>query len=301
MSFKSFDEMLKNASNKDNIKKLQEKLEKTEGGFGNDPTYFKLKKDAAGNGNATIRFLPEPKGEESPFVVMYSHFFKGPTGKYYIENSRTTIGEQDPVSEANSILYNSGDESDKKTATKQKRRKHYHSNIYVIKHASNPEDEGKVFKFAYGQKIFDKIKSVMKPVDDDEVPIDPFNILEGANFRLRTKIVEDYPNYDDSKFDSPSPLSDDLQKLRKIWESCYSLEEIVSLNNFKSYDELKKKYESVTGQIISSSKSDEAFEPKSRTSILNDDLNNEKTVKSSKSTNDKFADDDFNIDDLDLN
>lgn len=203
----------------------------------NDDNLWKPSVGKDGNGYAVIRFLPPPKGEEMPFVRIWDHGFQGPGG-WYIEKSLTTLGEKDPVSELNTQLWNTGREEDKNTARQQKRRLSFYSNIYVVKDPDNPQNEGKVFLYKYGKRIFDKLNDVMNPQFDDEKPVNPFDFWEGANFRLKIRKVDGYWNYDKSEFDSGSPLADDDQ-LEGIWEQQHSLQDLTDPKNFKSYDELQ--------------------------------------------------------------
>lgn len=226
------------------LDKLNSQLEKISQKSYSDPNegkFWKPTRDSAGNGFAIIRFLPAPGEEEMPFVRIWDHGFQGPTGLWYIENSLTTIGQDDPVSEFNGKLWNSGIESDKEQARKQKRRLKYVSNIYVIKDAAHPENEGKVFLFSYGKKIFDKLNDLMNPEFPDEQPVNPFDLWEGANFRLKIRQYEGYPNYDKSEFEAPSALFDDDDQLESVWKQEHSLQELIDAKNFKSYDELKAK------------------------------------------------------------
>ena len=209
-----------------------------------DDRFWSLEVDKAGNGSAIIRFLPPPKGEDLPWVRIWNHGFQGPTGKWYIENSLTTLGKPDPVSELNTELWNSGTEANKEIARKQKRRLAYIANVYVVKDPAHPENEGKVFLYKFGKKIFDKIKDVMQPQFEDEEPINPFDFWKGANFKLKARNVEGYRNYDKSDFESSSPLADD-DDMEKIWNKEYSLQEFLDPKNFKSYEELKQKLEQV--------------------------------------------------------
>jgi len=210
-----------------------------------DDRIWKPVMDKTGNGFAIIRFLPAPKGEELPWAKLWNHAFQGPTGQWYIENSLTTIGQNDPVSEHNSALWNSGVESDKEIARKQKRKLQYYSNIYVVKDSANPENEGKVFLYRFGKKIFDKIMETMQPAFEDETPINPFDFWEGANFKLKLRKVDGYWNYDKSEFEAPSALSKKDAELEEIWGKQYSLKEFTDNSNFKSYDELKKRLDVV--------------------------------------------------------
>jgi hypothetical protein len=212
-----------------------------------DTRFWKPTVDKAGNGMATIRFLPAPSGEDVPWVQVFSHSFQGPTGKWYIENSLTTLNKKDPVSEHNSVLWNSGIESNKDVARKQKRKLNYIANVYVVKDPANPDNDGKVFLFKFGKKIFEKLNDLMNPQFEDEQPINPFDLWEGANFKLKIRKVEGYQNYDKSEFESPAPLSRDEDDLEKIWRSEYALNEFLSDSNFKSYDDLKNKLNSVLG------------------------------------------------------
>ena len=210
-----------------------------------DDRLWKPVMDKTGNGFAIIRFLPAPKGEELPWAKLWNHAFQGPTGQWYIENSLTTIGQNDPVSEHNSALWNSGVESDKEIARKQKRKLQYYSNIYVVKDSANTENEGKVFLYRYGKKIFDKIMETMQPAFEDETPVNTFDFWEGANFKLKLRKVDGYWNYDKSEFEAPSALFDDDDKLEDLWGQEYSLSAFTDTTNFKSYDELKKRLDVV--------------------------------------------------------
>lgn len=205
--------------------------------------------DKTGNGYAIIRFLPAKEGEDIPWVRYWDHGFKGPTGRWYIENSLTSIGQTDPVSEMNSVLWNSGNEKDKEIARDRKRRLHYVSNILVISDPANPANEGKVFLYKYGKKIFDKINDLMQPQFQDETPINPFDFWGGANFRLKIRNFEGYRNYDKSEFDKPTELFDgDETRLEELYGQLYSLTDFTDPKNYKSYAELKKKLIEVLGE-----------------------------------------------------
>jgi hypothetical protein len=212
-----------------------------------DTRFWKPTVDKAGNGYAVIRFLPAPEGEDVQFVRVWDHGFQGPGGQWYIEKSLTTIGQKDPVSEHNTELWNSGIEANKDTVRKQKRRLSYYSNIYVVKDPSNPENEGKVFLYKYGKKIFEKLNDACNPEFEGETAINPFDFWEGANFKLKIRKVEGYRNYDKSEFDVPSALSEDDAALEKIWKQQHKLAEFVDPSNFKTYDELKTKLHRVLG------------------------------------------------------
>ena len=218
-----------------------------------DERLWKPVMDKTGNGFAIIRFLPAPEGEELPWAKVWNHAFQGPTGQWYIENSLTTIGQNDPVSEHNTRLWNSGVESDKEIARKQKRKLQYFSNIYVVKDSANPENEGKVFLYRFGKKIFDKIMEAMQPAFDDEVAINPFDFWKGANFKLKIRKVDGYWNYDKSEFEGVSPVLDDDDALEKMWKTQYSLAEFSAPTNFKSYDELKTRLDTVLSGTVATS------------------------------------------------
>ena len=211
-----------------------------------DNRFWKPEVDKSGNGYAIIRFLPAPAGEDVPFVRVWDHGFQGPGG-WYIEKSLTTIGQKDPVSEYNTELWNSGIEANKDVVRKQKRRLTYYSNIYVVKDPSHPENEGKVFVFKYGKKIFEKLNAAMNPEFEDEAPMNPFDLWEGANFKIKIRNVEGYRNYDKSEFDTPAPLFDEDDRLESVWKSESPLNEFIDPANFKSYDELKAKLHRVLG------------------------------------------------------
>jgi len=210
-----------------------------------DTRFWKPTVDKAGNGMAVIRFLPAAEGEDMPWVQLFSHSFQGPTGQWYIENSLTTLNKKDPVFEHNTMLWNSGVESDKETARKQKRKLQYIANVYIVKDPSNPDNDGKVFLFKFGKKIFDKLNDLMNPEFEDETPVNPFDLWEGANFKLKIRKVEGYQNYDKSEFDSPAALSEDDDELERIWKAQNKLSEFITEGNFKSYDELKARLNKV--------------------------------------------------------
>lgn len=217
------------------------KISNQDSGKKGDDRFWTPSVDKAGNGYAVIRFLPPSDKDDVPFIRLYDHGFQGPTGLWYIENSLTTIGKPDPVSEYNSKLWNTGLESDKEIARKQKRRLHFISNIYVISDPAKPENEGKVFLFKYGKKIFDKLNEAMNPQFEDEQAVNPFDMWEGANFKLKIRQVDGYRNYDRSEFDKQSQLKDSDDELESIWKTQYSLKEFVDVSNFKSYEQLQEK------------------------------------------------------------
>ena len=211
-----------------------------------DARIWKPVVDKSGNGYAIIRFLPEPEGCELPWTRVYTHAFQG-SGGWYIENSLTTLGQKDPVSEHNTQLWNSGSDANKEIARKQKRRLSYYSNIYIVSDPANPENEGKVFLYKYGKKIFDKIQEAMKPEFADETAINPFDFWGGANFKLKIRRVEGYQNYDKSEFDKASALFDDDARLEEVYNKQYDLNEFTAADKFKDYDALKKRLENVLG------------------------------------------------------
>lgn len=241
---------LKAMSGKKSLESLTNELSKLSGNQfdkSKDDRFWYPNVDKAGNGYAVVRFLPAPGEEDVPFIRMFEHGFKGPTGSWYIENSLTTIGKQDPVGELNSQLWNSGIESDKEIARAQKRKLTFISNVFVITDQQNPENEGKVFLFKYGKKIFDKLNEAMNPQFADEDPLNPFDLWSGANFKLKIRNVEGYRNYDKSEFAKAGPLSDDDSEMESIWKKTHSLQTFIDSSNFKSYDELKAKLNKVLG------------------------------------------------------
>ena len=247
----SFKDLKANRMN--NLQNLTKQVEKlAEKPSYEDERIWKCERDKTGNGYAVIRFLPAPTNEDVPWVRLWSHGFKGPGG-WYIENSLTTprsdapSGTDDPVSKANTTLWNSGIESDKNIARDRKRKLSYYSNILVLEDSTNAQNEGKVFLFRYGKKIFEKIESVMNPEFKDEEPMNPFDFWSGANFKLKIRQVEGYANYDKSEFASPSPLYDgDDAKCEDVWKQQHSLQGILAPENFKSYQELEARFKTVT-------------------------------------------------------
>ena len=250
---------LKQSSNAslDSLSKELTKLNESATNTGQDDRFWKLTVDKAQNGHAVIRFLPASNNETVPWVRMFSHGFQG-SGGWYIENSLTTIGQKDPVSEYNTKLWNSGIDSDKELARKQKRKLQYIANVFIVSDPANPDNEGKVFLFKFGKKIFDMVNDKMNPEFEDETAVNPFDLWNGCNFRLRARKKDGYRNYDKSEFDSASALADDDAELERIWNTQYSLEELVAPDQFKSYDELKAQFERAIGS--GSVGSDSVFE-----------------------------------------
>ena len=241
--------------NRDQISKLVQAAEAAGGSapaekknYGDD-RIWKPTVDKAGNGYAVLRFLPATEGVELPWVRYWDHGFKGPTGQWYIENSLTSIGQSDPVGELNSRLWNSGIEADKETARRQKRRLHYVANVLVVSDPGNPSNEGKVMLYKFGKKIFEKIMDAMQPDFADEKPVNPFDMWEGADFKLKIRNVEGYRNYDKSEFTTPSALYDgDDSRLEGVYSQLHNLGEFTDPKNYKSYDELKSKLMRVLGE-----------------------------------------------------
>jgi len=244
----SFSTLKKQSSLGSLTSKLVKEIEKTSvTKTGADERLWKPELDKTGNGYAVVRFLPAPEGEDLPWAKVYSHAFQGPGG-WYIENSLTTIGSKDPVSEYNRELWNSGNEGDKDVVRKQKRKLSYFANIYVVKDPVNPHNEGSVFLFKFGKKIFDKVTAAMQPEFEDETPINPFDFWAGANFKLKIRKVDGYWNYDKSEFDAPSPLLTDDDALEAVWKKEYALADFTAQSNFKSYEDLERRLKSVLGQ-----------------------------------------------------
>ena len=245
-----FSALKRNRNTFDSLKKAMEAPStNAEAGSKDDTRFWQPEVDKAGNGMAIIRFLPAPAadGDDAlPWVRVFNHGFQGPGG-WYIENSLTTLNQKDPVSEYNSILWNSGIEANKEIARKQKRRLTYISNILVVSDPKNPENEGQIRLYKFGKKIFDKISEAMNPEFADETPLNPFDFWEGANFKIKIRQVEGYRNYDKSEFDSITPVDGDDAALEAIWKKEYSLKEFLEPKQFKSYDTLKAKLDKVLG------------------------------------------------------
>ena len=288
MSFANLKKQSKLGSLTSKLVNQVEKMNKSAGS--SDERLWKPEVDKAGNGYAVIRFLPPPDGEDMPFAKVYSHAFTGPGGQWYIENSLTTLGKDDPVSEFNAQLWNNGTDAGKEQARKQKRKLSYISNIYVVKDPANPQNEGKVFLYKYGKKIFDKIMAAMQPEFEDETPINPFDFWQGANFKLKIKRVAGYWNYDSSEFAIQGPLLDEDEEMEAIWNKEYSLQEFLAPDQFKSYDELKARLELVLGKTnpprparVEEDLEDES-EGRGKVAELDDDLRSELANLSSSAT-----------------
>ena len=245
--------------NQNSLDKLLQQVQKDESPQKDSKSYvderlWKPQVDKVGNGYAVLRFLPAPQGEELPWVRVWNHAFQGPTGQWFIENSLTTLNQKDPVSEYNSALWNSGVESDKEIARKQKRKLQYFANVYVVSDPTNPQNEGKVMLYRFGKKIFDKLMEAMQPEFPDELPVNPFDFWEGANFMLKIRKVDGYWNYDKSDFTAKSALKDTDDELETIYKSQHSLAEYLAPSNFKSYEELKTRLDTVLTGTVNTAK-----------------------------------------------
>lgn len=234
-----------------NKEQMRRKIDETTSGGAKrekDATLWNVERDKSGVGSAILRFLPARPDEESPYITLLSYGFQGPNGKYYIEESLQTLGKPDPVAEANSQLWQTGDEANIALARKRSRRTHYVSNVLIVDDPAHPENNGKVFRFKYGKKIMQKIKDQIDPPFKGDASVDPFCFFGGANFRLKVRNQDDYPNYDSSTFDAPTPLfNGDEAKIQSVWDAEYSLKEYLDPSRFKSYEELKKRFEEVMG------------------------------------------------------
>lgn len=240
----SFSKMKKNAGKVEGIMEQLEKIQTSEKTNYKDDRFWKPELDKSDNGYAVIRFLPAVEGEDTPWVRVFNHGFKG-RGGWFIENCPTTIGKKCPLCEANSELWNSGDEADKDIARGRKRRLQYIANILVVEDPKNPDNEGRVFLYKFGKKIFDKIMESLQPEFADEEPVNPFDFWKGANFKLKIRKVAGFTNYDKSEFAPPSALHDDDEVLEKIWNLQHALQEFVREDQFKSYDDLKSRLDMV--------------------------------------------------------
>ena len=292
MSFNTLSDLRKQRGNFDNLMKEVEKISNPTSNFKQgDDREWKPTVDKAGNGYAVIRFLPAPQGEDMPWVRIWNHGFQGPTGKWYIENSLTTLNKPDPVSELNSELWNSGVEANKEIARKQKRRLNYYANILVVEDSANPDAVGKVFLYKFGKKIFDKIKDVMQPQFEDETPLNPFDFWEGANFKLKIRKVDGYWNYDKSEFESVSQIKESDEDIKSIWSKQYPLNPFVDPSNFKTYDELKEKLNRViTGTQSTVTVDDVDLPPQqSTTSVEMPKVNESKPASDEDDTLDYFS------------
>ena len=246
----SFANLKRQSGNLDKLAKAVEALSSSSEGSQKEDNFWKASVDKSGNGMATIRFLPAPgqDGDDAlPWVKIFSHGFQGPGGQWLIDNCLTTLDKQCPVCEHNSTLWNSGIEANKDVVRKQKRKLNYIANIYVVSDPANRDNEGKVFLFKFGKKIFDKITEAMNPQFEDEQAINPFDLWEGANFKLKIRKVDGYQNYDKSEFESAAPLKSDDDELEKIWKSEHSLKDLIAEKEFKAYDKLKERLETVLG------------------------------------------------------
>ena len=256
----SFEALKRSRGNFDKLTKELEALTKTTTtqSSGKDERFWRPELDKSGNGYAVIRFLPAVEGEELPWARLWSHAFQGPGG-WYIENSLTTMNKKDPVSEDNSRLWNTGLDSDKEIARKRKRKLTYYTNVLIVSDPKNPENEGQVKLYNFGKKIFDKITEAMQPQFEDEKPLNPFDFWEGANFKLKIRKVDGYWNYDKSEFESSSSLADNDDDIQSTWKKQYALSEFSDPSTFKSYDDLKARFEKVvygTGNTTTADKID---------------------------------------------
>jgi len=254
-----------------------------------DDRFWKPELDKSGNGYAVLRFLPAVKDEDLPWARLWSHAFQGPGG-WFIENSLTTLNKKDPVSESNSLLWNSGVEADKEIARKRKRKLSYIANVLIVSDSKHPENEGQIKLFKFGKKIFDKITEAMKPEFEDEKPINPFDFWEGANFKLKIRKVDGYWNYDKSEFDSPSTIKENDEAIEELWNKQYPLKPFLAPENFKSYDELKAKLDKVLSGVRNTGTAEDVMDPPTTPTVSSPVVN--ETVDASTSVTDVTEEDD---------
>ena len=279
----------------DNLSRLLSQVEKVNSpqqsnNSNQDDRFWRPELDKSGNGYAVVRFLPEAEGNELPWVRVFNHGFQGPTGKWYIENSLTTLNQKDPVAEYNSILWNSGTEANKDIARKQKRRLSYIANVLVVSDPKHPENEGQVKLFKFGKKIFDKITEAMQPAFDDEQAINPFDFWKGANFKLKIRKVDGYWNYDKSEFEGVTPLKESDDDIKAIWEKQYPLKQFVDPSNFKTYDELKEKLNRViTGTQSTATVDSVDLPPQTTTAVEMPKVSESKPASDEDDTLDYFS------------
>ena len=288
-----FDQLKTSSSGFDKLTKaLEENLNPEDSKKSNkyqDERLWKPELDKTGNGYAVLRFLPATSGEDMPWVRLWSHAFQGPGG-WYIENSLTTLGHKDPVSEENTRLWNTGVESDKGIARNRKRKLSYYANVYVVSDPTHPENEGQIKLFKFGKKIFDKITEAMQPAFEDETPINPFDFWKGANFKLKIRKVDGFWNYDKSEFEGVSAIADNDDNIKAIWEKQYPLKPFLETSNFKSYEELKEKL----NLVITGTKSTDTVEnvdlPSTSTgTVKSQDGTSKATASESDDTLDYFS------------
>jgi hypothetical protein len=288
-----FDQLKTSSSGFDKLTKaLEENLNPEDSKKSNkyqDERLWKPELDKTGNGYAVLRFLPATSGEDMPWVRLWSHAFQGPGG-WYIENSLTTLGHKDPVSEENTRLWNTGVESDKGIARNRKRKLSYYANVYVVSDPTHPENEGQIKLFKFGKKIFDKITEAMQPAFEDETPINPFDFWKGANFKLKIRKVDGFWNYDKSEFEGTSAIADNDDNIKAIWEKQYPLKPFLETSNFKSYEELKEKL----NRVITGTKSTDTVEnvdlPSTSTgTVKSQDGTSKATASESDDTLDYFS------------
>ena len=297
----AFDKLRKNSAS--SLEKLTEQLSKmnSKPNYGKDnDKYWKPTRDDAGNGFAIIRFLPEPDGEDIPFVKFYDHGFQGPTGQYYIEKSLNSIGQEDPVGLMMREIYARKNEEEIKANAKCRRRTHYVSNVYIIKDSAKPENEGKVFLYEYGKKIFDKLNDMMNPQFEDEKPVNIFDLWAGADFRLKIRTVDKFPNYDKSEFDSPRQLFEKDEEMEIIYNQCHSLAAILDPKEFKTFEELQDKLNKVLGKDGAENKGKSRVEDEQDSELDMSSMKEkpsremkEETPKSSPSSDDDDDDEDL--------
>lgn len=268
----SFANLKRNSQSFEKLTQAVQAINKPEGGFSEDTRLWYPAVDKNGNGYSVIRFLPpspQDGDDPLPWVRVFSHGFQGPTGLWLIDNCPTTIGQSCKICENNSVLWNSGIESDKEIARARKRKLSYYANVLIISDPQNPENESQVKIFRFGKKIFDKISEAMTPEFEDEKAINPFDFWEGANFKLKIRNVEGYRNYDRSEFAESEPLfGGDDDKLKALWEKEYSLKEFIDPKLFKSNEELQRRFEKVVGGDSVSRTASEAVSVKMESPVV---------------------------------
>ena len=225
--------------------------------------YWKLTCDAAGNGTAELRFLPAHPDEDMPVVEVHEYFFGKldkalGKKKWYINRSLETIGKKDPVKEEYWACINKKTEEHKEMAKEIRDRQSFIVWVYIVDDKNAPENNGRVMKTKLSSSqwkfITDRINPDEMLIEDGVVPIDVFNLWEGANFKLRAyNGSNNMRTYDRSVWMEPGPLFKDDEKMEEVYSKVTGLKSEVDPDGplyKKTYAELEEQLISVLGRPL---------------------------------------------------
>jgi len=165
----------------------------------NDMYVPNLAKTKDGIYKSIIRFIPNISNPKEPFIKKYVYWLDDPiTGEKFSVDCPSNVGKPSILQEL-FFKYNSSKSYEEKEYAKYfKRSLSCYALIQIVKDDNDPESEGKLKIFRFGQKIYNMIKGENQPEINEN--LDPFHPIIGRNLYLVVTKVANNNNYDQSKF-----------------------------------------------------------------------------------------------------